>query len=154
MYLSTFVDYWLFFTLTIRALELWGSQEALTRERSLRKEEDNEYQESRLLFSAGWLLNRIECAIILNILSRSKSSTLCEIRLFTFCHHLIRRSIPLSYYISAGLLNLVISLETTSLSSAPKSFKKSNHFLEPFDGLFLSSCYVNGSVKSQLVAKE
>lgn len=47
VYFSTFVDCGLLFSVLIRALEVWGSQEALARERNLRKEVEREYQESR-----------------------------------------------------------------------------------------------------------
>lgn len=35
----------------LRAIDVWGSQEALARERNLRKEMEKEYQESRFIFS-------------------------------------------------------------------------------------------------------
>lgn len=37
------------FSLFPRAIDVWGSQEALARERNLRKEMEKEYQESRFI---------------------------------------------------------------------------------------------------------
>lgn len=37
--------------LFLRAIDVWGSPEALARERNLRKEMEKEYQESRIIFS-------------------------------------------------------------------------------------------------------
>lgn len=41
----------LFLSVDIRALDVWGSHEALARERNLRKEVEREYQESRFCAS-------------------------------------------------------------------------------------------------------
>lgn len=41
----------MFVFVTIRAIDVWGSHEALARERNLRKQVEREYQESKLIFS-------------------------------------------------------------------------------------------------------
>lgn len=46
-----FVIHFFFLSVTIRALEVWGSHEALARERNLRKEVEREFQESRFIFN-------------------------------------------------------------------------------------------------------
>lgn len=44
---------------TFRALDVWGSQEALAREKNLRREVEREYQESRSILCKLWLLSTI-----------------------------------------------------------------------------------------------
>lgn len=50
---SSHLFYVVFLSVTVRALDVWGSHEALARERNLRKEVEREYQESRFFFFPG-----------------------------------------------------------------------------------------------------
>lgn len=64
--------YWLYCCLcvTIRALDVWGSHEALARERNLRKEVEREYQESKFVVFPGcislWTSNNTHHSCLLN----------------------------------------------------------------------------------------
>lgn len=54
----------MFLVFLFRALDVWGSQEALTRERNLRKDVEKEYQES-MSFSPH-LLHDLHSAIFMS----------------------------------------------------------------------------------------
>lgn len=54
-----FSPHYFFLCVTFRALDVWGSQEALAREKNLRREVEREYQESRSILCKLWLLSTI-----------------------------------------------------------------------------------------------
>lgn len=57
--LLIFFPHYFSLCVTFRALDVWGSQEALAREKNLRREVEREYQESRSILCKLWLLSTI-----------------------------------------------------------------------------------------------
>lgn len=83
--------------IVFRAIDVWGSHEALARERNLRKEVEREYQESRFIFFPGWM-SLWTSNNTYDFVFKQKFSILGNMIFLPFLmESLMRKSVPLFY---------------------------------------------------------